>query len=237
MKEFKCEACNSEFTAATNLSRHKNKCVKGISYSCICGFSTDRKHRLIHHKEECKARKNIEQLQQQNEQLQQQNEQFQQKIEQLENGAESSTVVIDSNVSSNKIQENRAKYVNSTPERRRIGRSSASIPGLYLIEVGTIGDIKADPLVLPKRRKDILTLPSDMDDHIQYKFGFSKHLDTRMVQHSDNDLRDTSINQTWSWPTTIGMLVNGENYIRDIMRELGGRILPYTTDWMVNTIC
>ena len=119
------------------------------------------------------------------------------------------------------------------PERRKLDRSSASMPGLYLIEVGTIGEIKADPLALPKRRKDILKLPVEMDDHIQYKFGFSKHLDTRMVQHSDNELKNTSVVQTWSWPANTGMLVSGENHIRDTVKDLGGKLLPHTTDWAV----
>ena len=118
-------------------------------------------------------------------------------------------------------------------ERRRAVKPSVGIPGLYLIEVGRIGEIKADPLALPKRRKDILKLPAEVDDHVQYKFGFSKHLDTRMIQHGDNELKNTSIVHTWSWPASAGMLVDGENCIRDCMKELGGQLLAHTTDWPV----
>lgn len=117
--------------------------------------------------------------------------------------------------------------------KRRQASPSVSIPGLYLLEIGRIGEIKADPLALPKRRKDILNLPDDMDDHIQYKFGFSKHLDTRMIQHGDNELKNTSVTRTWSWPVNAGMLTDGESHIRERMQDLGGQLLARTTDWSV----
>ena len=105
--------------------------------------------------------------------------------------------------------------------------------GLYLIEVGQIGEIKANALALPKQRKDILKLPADMDDHVQYKFGFSKHLNTLMIQHENNELKNTRVVRTWTWPASAGMLVDGENCIRDSMKNLGGHLLAHTTDWPI----
>lgn len=114
----------------------------------------------------------------------------------------------------------------------RVNIPRVSKSGVYLIEVGTIGEIKADPLALPKRRKDILKLDG-MDDHIQYKFGFSKNLDDRMSQHMDNEFKNTLIVETWNWDVEGGMLVKGEEFVRSKFKELGCHILPNTCDWPV----
>ena len=118
------------------------------------------------------------------------------------------------------------------PSRGRVNRPQTSVPGLYLIEVGTIGEIKADLQALPKRRKDILKLEG-MDDHVQYKFGYSKSLDNRMGQHVGCEFKNTRVVNTWSWPTNLSMLVEGEDHIRSKFKELGAHILSNTIDWPV----
>ena len=102
--------------------------------------------------------------------------------------------------------------------------SQSTTGALYLIEVGTIGEIKADTEALPKRRKQILKLEG-MDDHVQYKIGFSKHLDSRMGQHIDSEFKNTHVINTWSWPTNLGMLVEGESHMRSKFKELCAHIL------------
>ena len=76
MTEYKCESCDTVFTNSPAYYRHRNKCITS-KYSCICGYSTDRRPRLEKHNETCEAPKALGQQQQTIEQLQQTIEQLQ----------------------------------------------------------------------------------------------------------------------------------------------------------------
>lgn len=118
----------------------------------------------------------------------------------------------------------------TTGERNKL---KLSPPGLYLIEIGSVKSIKEDVNALPKRRKDILNLSEEKDEWMCYKLGFSKHLDMRSIQHCEKELKDTSFKNVWHWSCTPGMLVQGEDYIREQFRELGCDMLKGTIDWPI----
>ena len=126
------------------------------------------------------------------------------------------------------------------PSRKRGRGENMTIvqPGLYLIDIGRVGDLKtilaADPTALPDRRDDVMGMGMEFNDFSLYKLGLSNNLGRRMLEHCREQLRGMSVVKTWSWHAKEGMLVSGEKHMREQVRGYEGCVaLPNTLDWHV----